>query len=203
MSFVGFSSLSPLRNITSSSVTKMSFDFFAIFGTACFIHSDRGTQFVSSEFQNFWRENGGAPYYNYALPSSGKWPKRALQRNCVEGRLVPVTLRKPPTRSRRPGHLSIPSPRRVTMTASFDSKTDSRNAPWLKADPPAYIRKLVRAKDQTSATPNKEKPPLTLQESTLAMGELTRFLPVTSLDDRRMLTMKVRSRNQAVSAETR
>ena len=50
----------PLRNITSSSVIKCLSTLFAIFGTPGFIHSDRGTQFVSSEFQNFCRQNGVA-----------------------------------------------------------------------------------------------------------------------------------------------
>ena len=31
------------------------------------------------------------------LPPSGQWPKRALQRNCVESCSVPATLHKPPT----------------------------------------------------------------------------------------------------------
>ena len=34
---------------------------------------------------------------NYALPPPGQWPKRALQRNCVESSSVPATLHKPPT----------------------------------------------------------------------------------------------------------
>ena len=50
----------PLRNITSSSVIKCLSTIFVIFGTPGFIHSDRGTQFVSSEFHNFCRQNGVA-----------------------------------------------------------------------------------------------------------------------------------------------
>ena len=50
----------PLRNITSSSVIKCLSTLSAILGTPGFIHSDRGTQFVSSEFQNFCRQNGVA-----------------------------------------------------------------------------------------------------------------------------------------------
>ena len=50
----------PLRNITSSSVIKCLSTLFAIFGTPGFIHSDRVTQFVSLEFQNFCRQNGVA-----------------------------------------------------------------------------------------------------------------------------------------------
>ena len=50
----------PLRNITSKSVIKCLSTLFAIFGSPGFIHSDRGTQFVSSEIQNFCRQNGFA-----------------------------------------------------------------------------------------------------------------------------------------------
>ena len=94
--FIRFPFAFRLRNITSSSVIKCLSTLFAIFGTPGFIHSDRGTQFVSSEFQKLLPPKWSCDLQNYALPHPGQWPKRALQRNCVESSSVPATLHKPP-----------------------------------------------------------------------------------------------------------
>ena len=81
----------------------------------------------------------------------------------------------------------------------------SSSAPWLRADAPAYLWKFVRAKDQAPVVPVQISEVISphLAESPLAMGELTLFLQVTSLDDRRILTMKERPYNQQVNTKTR
>ena len=48
----------PLRKITSSSVKGCLAQLFSIFGPPSFIHSDRGTQFQSEEFQEFCFSRG-------------------------------------------------------------------------------------------------------------------------------------------------
>ena len=57
-----------LRNITPSSAINSLSNHFAIFGNPGFIRSDRSTQFVPSEFRNFFHQNEVAtsrttPYY--------------------------------------------------------------------------------------------------------------------------------------------
>ena len=116
-------------------------------------------------------------------------------------------------RSRRFGHLSTPSPRRVPKTASFVSNVANRStshqertlAQGRRADTPANFRKFMRAKDKSQLClySNPNFFPLTLHKYPLAMSKLARLLPVTSLDGRQTLTTKELSRNQAVSAETR
>ena len=48
----------PLRNATSANIIRSLRDFFATYGTPGFIHSDRGSQFVSRETTAFLSQSG-------------------------------------------------------------------------------------------------------------------------------------------------
>ena len=48
----------PIKDTSSSSVLACLRNLFSLLGTPAFIHSDRGRQFVSSEFNSFCHENG-------------------------------------------------------------------------------------------------------------------------------------------------
>ena len=48
----------PIKDTSSSSVLACLRNLFSLLGTPAFIHSDRGRQFVFSEFNSFCHENG-------------------------------------------------------------------------------------------------------------------------------------------------
>ena len=126
----------PLWKITSSSVINCLLTLIAIFGTPGFIHFDRGTQFVSSEFQIICCQNGVA--------TSKQRPKtlRASAKTLSSIRLLINTVTKQSSQDRffcfKRGELLI---------------RPSRSAPWLRANTPAYVWKIVRAKYQAPVVP--------------------------------------------------
>ena len=154
--------------MTSSSVIKCLSTLFAIFGTPGFIHSDRGTQFVSSEFQNFCRQNGVAtskttPYHPQGNGQNERYNGTVWK--AVQCLLHSTNRPLTDWESVLPSALS--SIRTVINTVTKDSPHDrffcfkrgeplirpSSSAPWLRADAPAYLRKFVRAKDQALVVP--------------------------------------------------
>ena len=158
----------PLRNITSSSLIKCQSTVFAIFGTSGFIHSDRCTQFVSSKFQNFCRQNGVATSKTAPCHPQGNGQNERY--NGIEWKDVKCLLHS----TERPlsdwecvlsSELSLIWTH--TNTVTKESPHDrffcfergeplirpSSSTPWLRSDTPAYLQKFVRAKNQAPVEP--------------------------------------------------
>ena len=158
----------PLRNITSSSVIKCLLTVFAIFGTPGFIYSDRGTEFVSSEFQNFCRQNGVATSKTTPYHTQGNGQNE--RNNGIVWKAVQCLLHST-NRPLSDWESVIPSAlssiRTLINTVTMENPHDrffcfkrgeplirpSSSAPWLRIDTPAYLRKFVRAKDQAPVAP--------------------------------------------------
>ena len=159
MSLVGFRSPS----LSPSSVIKYLSTLFAIFGTPGFIHSDRGAQFVSSEFQNVCRQNGAAtskttPYHPQGNGQNDRY--NGIAWKAIQCLLH--TANRPLSDFQCVLPSSLSSIRTLINTVTKESPHDrvfcfkrgeplirpSRSAPRLKADNPAYLRDFVMAKDQ-------------------------------------------------------
>ena len=126
----------PLQNMTSSSVTKCLSALFAIFGTPDFFHYDRSTQFESSEFQNVCHQSGVATSNTTPQHPQGNgqnernirivWKAVECLLQSANCPLFDCDNESYHRRAFRSRHLSIPSPRRVPMTASFVSNAATR-----------------------------------------------------------------------------
>ena len=157
-----------LRNITSSSVIKSLSTLFAIFGTPGFIHPDPGAQFLSSEFQNFCRQNGVAtskttPYYPQGNGRNERYNGivwKAVQ--CLlQSTNRPISVWKCVLLSALSSIWTLintftkasPHDRFLCFKRGEPLIRPSSSAPWLRVDTPAYFRKFVRAKDQAPVVP--------------------------------------------------
>ena len=168
MSLVGFisSSLSGTPRLVASSIVFRHFSLSS--GTPGFIHSDRGRQFVSTEFPNFCLQNGVAtskttPYFPQGNGQNERY--NGSVRKAVQC-LLHSTYR-PPSDWECVLQSALSSSRTLIITATKESPHDRfvcfkrgellirpfSSAPWLRADTPAYLRKFVEAKDQAPVVP--------------------------------------------------
>ena len=121
-----------LRKITSSSAIKCLSTLRAIFETPG--HSPRrGTQFVSSEFQKIGAETSKTtpfhPQGHGKTSATTELCERPFSVCCTPQTAHSLTWNVSyHQRSRRSGHSSIPSLRRILMTASFVSNAVSRRS---------------------------------------------------------------------------
>ena len=156
----------PLYQVTSSSIINCLKSIFSVFGVPQFIHSDRGTQFMSTEFRNFCQMSGisisrTTPYhpngngqcekYNGVISKaitcllhSRNLPQSAWDKvlpealSSIRGLLCTATGETPHSRL-------FQFDRRSSFGQSLPS--------WLQNDKPAFLKNFVRNKDDAIVTP--------------------------------------------------
>lgn len=156
----------PISSITSESVISCLRQLFALFGTPNFIHTDRGLQFVSKEFQDFCTEAGishstTTPYH----PSSNGQSERynGIISKAVSCLLHSRKLQACQWESVLPDALAAirsllcsatgETPHERMFQYSRKGALGASLPNWLQSGKPAFLKNYVRNKDDPLVVP--------------------------------------------------
>ena len=155
-----------LKSITSDSIIKCLKQLFAIFGTPQFIHSDRGTQFLSNEFENFCLQAGIA--HSSSTPYHPTGNGQTERFNGIIWRSIQCLLHSE-SLSQSMWEEVLPQALSANRSLICTATNESQHARmfsferrgslgfsipnWLRSGQNVYVRNFVRSKDDPLVTP--------------------------------------------------